>query len=317
MGSVPLPRRALLGSVVGASCLALAGCTDPMSSETGSSGAAVGGRLRLATGSEGAVFREFGAALAEIVNREWSNGSIEVLHTDASYQNLRMLSHGECELALANIDGESAGPDDLRALGRVFESVLHVVVADDSDVHVFNDLHGRIVTCGLPESGTQFTTDVVFDVTGVRPRIVHHNQSEAVEALVSGEVEAMLSLTGLPTPAVEKLAARGGFRIVDISDAVQEVVEAHPDTYLPVTIPGTAYPGIASAQTVGVPSLLVCRAELPDEVARALTRIVFTHGEELSAVRPEAGQINLRTGVATHPVALHDGSRDWFRSMKP
>lgn len=306
---------------MGASWLALAGCTDEPAPASGTGGSArqatPGGRLRLATGSEGAVFREFGAALADIVNREWRDGTIDVLHTDASYQNLRMLAADECELALANIDGEDSGPDDLRALGRVFESVLHVVVAEDSDVQSFADLHGRVVTCGLPESGTQFTASVVFEATGVRPEIVHHNQSDAVDALVDGSVEAMLSLTGLPTPAVEKLAVRGGFRILGIAEAVEEVIRAHPEIYLPVTIPATAYPGMAAADTVGVPSLLVCRATLPDEVAKALTRIVFTHGEELSAIRPEAGQINMRTGIATHPVALHDGSRAWFRAQKP
>lgn len=263
------------------------------------------------------MFRSFGAALADIVNREWSEGTLEVLHTDASYQNLGMLAAGECELALANIDGEAEGPDDLRALGRIFESVLHVVVPEDSDVRSFSDLDGRVVTCGMPRSGTQFTTNAVFDVTGVSPEVVHHNQTDAIEALMTGEVEAMLSLTGLPTPAVEELAARGGFKLLGIADVVQEILRAHPDTYLPVTIPGTAYPGIAAAETVGVPSLLVCRASLPDEVAGALTRIVFTHGEELSAVRPEAGQINMRTGIATHPIELHDGSREWFRSVKP
>jgi len=330
MTSVRVPRRAVLGGIAGASWLALAGCADspspdadaesgPESDTAPDADAAAGdrGRLRLATGSAGAVFREFGAALADIVNREWDGGALEVLHTDASYQNLHMLAAGDCELALANIDGEAEGPDDLRALGRVFESVLHVVVPEDSPVASFADLAGRVVTCGLPESGTQFTAGVVFDATGVRPEIVHHTQTDAIEALAMGEVEAMLSLTGMPTPAVQKLAARGGFRLLSIPDAVADVVRAHPDHYLPVTIPRTAYDGMDAAETVGVPSLLVCRAGLPDDLARTLTRIVFTHGEELSAVRPEAGQINMRTGIATHPIALHDGSRAWFRAEKP
>lgn len=309
---------------MGASWLALAGCTGSPTTTAGTAPAAgaasaAAGRdaLRLATGSAGAVFREFGAAVAEIINREWDGGTVEVIHTDASYQNLRLLADGECELALANIDGQAEGPDDLRALGRVFESVLHVVVPVDSPLQSFADLDGRVVTCGLPESGTMFTTGVVFDATGVRPEVVHHTQTEAIDALVTGEVEAMLSLTGLPTPAVQELSARGGFRLLGIADAVADVVRAHPGIYLPVTIPATAYPGMEAAETVGVPSLLVCRAGLPDDVARTLTRIVFTHGEEVSAVRPEAGQINMRTGIATHPVPLHDGSRAWFRSEKP
>ena len=83
MTSVRVPRRAVLGGIAGASWLALAGCADspspdadaesgPESDTAPDADAAAGdrGRLRLATGSAGAVFREFGAALADIVNRE-------------------------------------------------------------------------------------------------------------------------------------------------------------------------------------------------------------------------------------------------------
>lgn len=305
-----LPRRGVLAAGLAGALLPALGCEGPQVPAPDSP-------LRLATGPEGAVYREIGQAIADVVNREWPQAQLELLYTDASWENIRLLNRGEVELVLMNIDiAESEGSGAL-ALGRLFESVFHVVVPADAGVRSLWDLDGREIACGLPLSGSRFTAQAIFEVVGIRPRLRDYSQAASATALMDGEVEAVVSLTGMPTPALAQLGEHGGFALLSLADVVEEVVAATPMHYMPVTVPVSMYPGLGSAQTLAVPTLLGADARLPEEIAWRLTGLVFDHAAELSQVRPEAGQINVRTGAATVPVPLHPGAARWFREHKP
>ncbi|TCB98446.1 TAXI family TRAP transporter solute-binding subunit [Micromonospora zingiberis] len=306
--ALPAPtRRAVLGAGLGA-LVALTGCTGrvPRAPEP----------LRLATGPPGAVYREIGQAYADILRRAWPARTVEVLHTAAAVENARLIDGRDAELAFVNCDVAVEHPE-IRALSRVFDSVVHVVVPADSSIHSATDLHGRAVAGGLAESGTRFVVTRLAELLGLRLDFHALSQADSVAALRAGRVDAVVSLTGMPTPAVSQLAAGGDVRLLDLTDEVATMAAEHPLDYFPVTIPATMYPPMASVVTLAVPTLLVAHASMAADLARYLTGLLFDHAEELSGVRPEASQINPRTGAATAPVALHPGARDWFRAAKP
>lgn len=273
--------------------------------------------FRLATGPPGAVYREIGRVLAEVLGRSWPDRRIEVLHTDAGVENAGLLLAGQTELGLTNIDiVEERGPE-LVALARLFDSVVHLVVTEDSGVRSIRDLDGRPVASGLPESGSRFVVTRLAEALGIELVFEDFSQADSVEAIRSGRVDAVLSLTGMPTPAVTRLAVGGGVRLLDLGDDLEPLFDAYPLSYAPVVIPGSMYPPLAGVRTFAVPTLLAAHRSLPRDLAKFVTGAVFENAAELSRVRPEAGQINPRTGAATVPVALHPGAEDWFREQKP
>ncbi|MDT9592887.1 TAXI family TRAP transporter solute-binding subunit [Nocardioides zeae] len=275
-------------------------------------------RFRLATGPAGAVYREIGTAYAGVLDEAWGARVVDVLHTDAAVENARMLVAGEAEIGLVNVDVAAEHPDELRALARVFDSVLHLVVTVDSDVRSLADLEGRVVAAGLEESGTRFVLERMLAHAGVRAEIRTMSQADSVAALLDGEVEVVASLTGMPTPAVTDLAdAALPTRLADLTADLPGFVAAYPLSYLSVVIPTTMYPPMPSAAAVAVPTLLVAPTSTSDDVVRFCVEVLFDRAADLSAVRPEASQINPRTGAATTPIALHPAARDWFRDHKP
>lgn len=312
---MPLTRRSALRGAAGLAAglggvAALAGCgagtPEPPS------------RFRLATGPAGAVYREIGQAYAGVLDEAWGRDVVEVLYTDAAVENARMLAAGEAEMALVNTDVAAAYPDELRALARVFDSVLHLVVPGDSPVRSIADLEGRTVAAGLEESGTRFVLDRLLAYAGVTAQVRTLTQEDSVAALVDGEVEVAVSLTGMPTPAVVQLADDPRpTRLVDLAAELGGVTDAFPLDYFPVVVPATMYPPMAAATALAVPTLLVVPTDCDDEVARFCVDVLFARATELSRVRGEASQINPRTGAATTPIALHPGARDWFRDRKP
>ena len=69
--------------------------------------------------------------------------------------------------------------------------------------------------------------------------------------------------------------------------------------------------------TLTTPNLLPCRPDLTTPAARVATTALLTARDRLARDHPEAGQINIRTGIATKPVPLHPGAAAYFRAASP
>lgn len=284
-------------------------------------------QLRLATGPAGAVYRRIGGALAEHISQQVPGATVTTVPSGASTDNIRMLRAGDVHLGLSSLDAmimmDGSVPGGISAICRLYDSHLHLVVMAGSPIEEFRDLAGKRVSLGARDSGTEFTSRRVL---GLRPMSVdgqHLSQAESADALRQGEIDAMFSLTGVPTPAITELAQRHPIRLVPLDEQADALVTAYPDPYAPATIPVTAYAGITATRTVAVPNVLLVRNDLPDDLVYAITDTIFTYtGTIASASRedaedlPEAWRINVRTGIATSSIPLHPGAAAWFRDRK-
>ncbi|WP_159941722.1 MULTISPECIES: TAXI family TRAP transporter solute-binding subunit [unclassified Nocardiopsis] len=303
--------RGAAGALVAAAAVGCAWREDPSAPAT----------LVVATGPPGAVYREIGAEIARLLDERLPDTRVEAVETGASHDNLRLLDAGGAHLGLSSLDSvlaeDVAETDPLRAIGRLYDSFTHLVVLDASPVRRLADLEGRRVSVGAVNSGTEFTSEQILTETGVELEAVRMDQAASAEALGRGEIDAMFSLTGLPTPAIADLAERHVVRLIDLSDAAVAMAEAHPEAYFPASVPATTYEGVPACPTMSVPNLLLCSADLPEDLAYLVTDTVYTRAGRIADTRPEAAQINVRTGISTGVVPLHSGAARWYRDNKP
>ncbi|MFJ6021117.1 TAXI family TRAP transporter solute-binding subunit [Nocardiopsis alba] len=310
----PSRRAALLGAAGAFVVGSLSGCArDPAPGID---------RIVIATGPPGAVYREIGGVLASLLDRRLPDQEVVTVETGASHDNLILLDRGDADLGLANLDSIldtdiAVEGSRVSAVGRLYDSFVHLVVTADSPIRSLGDIEGARVSMGTVNSGTEFTAGQILDVLDVRPEEVRLDQADSAAALASGEIDAMFSLTGLPTPAIADLAEERPLRLVDLADAAHTMVSTYPEAYFPATIPATTYTGIPACPTMSIPNLLLCREELPDELVRQITDAVYTGAGRLAEQRPEAAQINVRTGISTGIVPLHPGAEQWYRENKP
>lgn len=281
--------------------------------------------LRLATGPAGAVYRRIGGALAEHVTEQVPGATVTTVPSGASTDNIRMLLAEEVDLGLSSLDAvitaDGDVPAGLSAVCRLYDSHLHLVVMADSPVDDLGDLQGLRISLGAHDSGTEFTSLRVLDLARIRADGRYLSQAASADALRNGEIDAMFSLTGVPTPAISELAAEHPIRLIPLEQAIALAAE-YPGPYAPASIPATAYTGVPDTRTVAVPNVLLVRDGLPDDVVYAVTDTVFTHTSTITADRegpealPEAWQINVRTGISTGSIPLHPGAAAWFRDRK-
>lgn len=274
--------------------------------------------LVLATGPEGAVFREVGAALAAALADQLPRTRVIARPSSASVENLRLLKAGTAQLGLSSLDsaGDPSSLEGISAIGRLYDSFLHLVVPETSPIRTFADLAGRRVSLGPVESGTEFTAIRLLRLLGVQANDVRMAHSESARQLEAGTIDAFLALTGIPTPAISGLVDKFPIRLVSLAEQARALANAFPGPYVPVTIPALTYGDLGANETVSVPNLLLATTSLADDVVEVVTRTVFTESQRITAGHPEISRINIRTGIATGQVPLHPGAERWFRSVK-
>ena len=283
--------------------------------------------LRLATGPAGAVYRRIGGALAEHITEQVPGATVTTVPSGASTDNIRMLRAGDVQLGLSSLDAsitsDGSAPEGLSAVCRLYDSHLHLVVLAGSTIDEFGDLEGKRISLGARDSGTEFTSLRVLDLGPVNADGRYLSQAASAAALRDGEIDAMFSLTGVPTPAITELAQRHPVRLIPLGEQADALLTAFPGPYAPATIPATAYAGVAATRTVAVPNVLLVRNDLPDDLVYAITDTIFTHTRTIASASrqdaeavPEAWHINVRTGISTASIPLHPGAAAWFRDRK-
>jgi TRAP transporter TAXI family solute receptor len=313
-------RSVLVGGLLG-SAAAACGAVWALS-HRGRGPADAPAELRIATGPAGAVFRELGAALAAVLADRFPDTRVRAIPTGASVDNLALLASGGTDLALASLDATVAGlaagrPGDVTAVARLYDSWEQVFVLASSPFHALTDLAGRRVAAGAEGSGTRFTTTRLLQVAGITADLVTATQDVGAAALAAGRVDALFTLTGVPTPAVTQLARTTPIRMISLEEYVDAMDRRFGELYAPATLSSSAYPGVAAAATITTPNLLLARPDLPDDVVEVITAALYEERARIAQGHPEANRINLLTGIGTGQVRLHPGAVRYLRSVKP
>lgn len=313
-------RRGLLSAAAAAPLAAtLAGCLG------GSWDELSGLRLSIATGNRGGVFDRYGEALATVLGDRLEGVAVETHNTNASVINLREVAAGRSDLGFTLGDvaadafrgtGTFSAPAELAALTRTYDSFVHLVVPADSGVAGAADLRGRRVALGAPGSGTRVVARRVLDVAGVDAREVTgtpHTLEEAATALRRGRLDAFFFVSGLPNTAVSELAARTPVRLVDLGALVPDMTAAYGTEYAPGPIPASTYGLPDAVDTVSVKNHLVVHPDLDEDLAYAVTRVMFEAQRAVDRISPGVEQPNLGAAVFTSPLPLHPGALRYFR----
>lgn len=314
-------RRTVLAAVAAAGAVAtLPGCGSPFTDT----------RLRLATGSARGVYFRLGTALALAWRAELGLATTPVvLNTAGSLENVDLLATGEADVAFSQVDAAVEllvgitpdSPDAPRALARIYDDVLHVVVPASSPFTSLPGLRGARVSVGATDSGVSVVAQRLLDAADLGMsdvRGVPLGLDDSVAAMAAGEIDAFFWSGGLPTPAVTELAQLLPIRLLDLTegDVLDAVRERYP-VYAPGTVPALSYAGIATpVTTMLVRNFLLVDAAMPDDLAEALVRVLFVEQEQLAQAGPAALTIDPRAAIGTEPVLLHPGAERFYRTER-
>jgi TRAP transporter TAXI family solute receptor len=213
-----------------------------------------------------------------------------------------------------------SNPIQVRAVARLYDDYVHLVVLADSPIHHLADLRGRRVSIGADGAGIQLTAERLLGVAGVsRTSIVPATMdlAESASALQAGDIDAFFWSGGLPTDGVTKLADELPIRLVDLRSEAALMREEYGSVYRIANIPEGTYSGVTAVTTVAVPNLLVTLPGTDERFVEDFTSEIFASVQTAGEVLPVALQLNSGLAIYTEPIPLHAGAEAYFRSRKP
>jgi TRAP transporter TAXI family solute receptor len=323
-------RRSAGLAAFAVAALAAAGVLGWVWFDTGG-GAYRRGPITILTGSSNGVYYGYGVKLAQMINNRLPGVRATAVPTSGSVENLRRVSDepnvfaftaGDAATAAVNGYDPFTGTKPVRAVARIYDEYIHLVVRADGPIRSLAQLRGRRVSLGAPGSGTELVAtrlfDVVPDLDVADVAASRLGLDESMAALRAGTVDAFFWQGGLPTAGVVHLAEQLPVRLVPLGGRADRLnMDPHWDpAYRQGTIPPGTYPGVDETLTIAMPDLLVTRADTDPDLVYETTRLLFATRAQLASSVPVADALDRRSAIATGEVALHDGALRYYRETK-
>jgi uncharacterized protein len=144
--------------------------------------------------------------------------------------------------------------DQVAYVAKLFNEEMHILVR--TDVNDIQELKGKAVNFGAEGSGTEITGKLVFEALGIDAKEMHLGDADAVQKLKSGEIAAMITVTGKPAPALASIKDARGLKFLTVPYAKEL-----EDSYYPATLTHDDYPELVAdgqrVDTVAVCAVLI------------------------------------------------------------
>ena len=280
--------------------------------------------LRFGTAGIGGVYYTFGQEFYDILKTEDSGLNMEVKETAGSAANLRLLSGGFIQVAIAQADVLNdawtgtemfAEKDPLKgysAVSGLYTEACQIVTAADSGIESIRDLLEKKVIVGEKESGTEQNARQILQAYGLSENMLEEvsmNYAKAAEALKNGEIDAFFYTGGVQTEMIEELAREMEIRLLPVDGTEEENLVSSYGYYSSCTIPAGTYTGQEEeVETIGVRAVLVVSDKLKKDQVRKITETLYTHVEDLQAQMP----VELSLSADELPIPLHEGAKAYY-----
>jgi TRAP transporter TAXI family solute receptor len=246
------------------------------------------------------IVSEGGSSITSLIDLQRRKVDISVPLADVAY------------LAYAGrLDAMPESFDQLRGMAVTELSTVHLLTARGVKADAMRDLKGLRVSLGAPGSSISLITPRLLQAHGIAPGDVRTEQipnTGMMSRLASGSIDAAFATYAVPNQTVASVM-RAGARLIDIDGPVVEDMRMrYPYLKRTLIVAGT-YPNQAGpVHTIGIDVVLVCRADLDDDLVYRVLDAYF-------ATRPATTPPNLDRAPAT-PIPLHPGAARYYRQRE-
>ena len=285
--------------------------------------------LTIGTGPLNGVYYPTGGAICRVLNAGHAlhGDSCTVQSTRGSMANLKALGKGDVQLALVQSDllhhalhgtgpfsGQGAN-NELRSLFRLYQESLTLLAAPDSGITTLADIEGKRVYPGNKGAGEQITSQALMAAMGWQPgQFVAYrlkSDSEPLEGLCDGSLDAAFVVAGHPSLAVGDLISRCKVRLIPIEgEQIDRLLKQYP-YYQRSRIAANLYPGQTTAiNNIGMSAELVALASLPDPIVRTVRDTLLARVKQFSRLHPALSKVTPEQLQAQTELPLHAGMSD-------
>lgn len=286
--------------------------------------------ITVATGPTSGIYYPIGGAFSNLIKNNLGYRS-SAQSTGASGENINLIGEEKAELAIAMADaidqayegyGAFDGKEpmkDLTALMGLYPNYVQLVTTENSGITKFEDLKGKRVGIGAPNSGVEIGARSLYEAHGMTyadSRVDYLNYGEAIDQMKNGLVDAAFVTSGIPNATIMELGTTNKIVIVPIEgEGAKNLIEKYP-FFVEAVIPADTYDTGKDTNTVTVMNILFVRGSLPEEVVYEITKGIFDNIDDIKASHNTANKhISLENALKGVDIPFHPGAEKYYKEM--
>jgi len=287
--------------------------------------------VAIATGGTGGTYYPLGGALAQMLSNNVEGLIVTAQSGNASVANCNLISRGQIETGFSQANTtfwcytgtgilEGTPPiTNLRGIASLYPETIHIVATKASGITCIEDLKGKKVGVGAPNSGTAADAEIILNAHGItfddiKADFLSFN--EVAQRLIDGQIDAGFTTAGYPTSSIINIATKRDIVLIPISaEKIKELVEAIP-YYGATVIPGGLYKGVdEDVPALATPALWICDAKLSPTIVYKMTKALWEHRDVLEKVHSQGKNITLETALDGIGIPLHPGAELYYKEV--
>lgn len=296
-------------------------------------------QITIASLSPGTAWYVYGAAVAELLRPRLPAGSkVEVLPQSGGIGNAKLVAQKKADFAfsfsLTNqwaFQGKHAYDQKLDMLrgvaGGLDTYYLAALVRADSGIESVEDLKDKRsrVSLGTLAVGTagEYGARNLLEVLGVSyddirragGGVAHTNYPTMIAAIKDGRMNTIIAVITPAHPSITEIALQNDVRFLPMSPAVVAAMREQFN-YQPLTMPAGMFRGAdRDTPTVGFPTVVITRADVPEDLVYLVTKTIAENKAALVAAHK--GLSRFEPTAAWKPelvgLPLHPGAERFYR----
>ena len=288
--------------------------------------------LTLASGSPGGAYYPLGGGMAVVIQKTVEGFRCAAESTGASVENSRLVGNGDSDMGMVmGSVGYNAAEGkkpfekkyEIVSLFQMYPAPQHLVTTAQSGIKKIADLKGKRVSIDVPGSGCSTMSKIILEEAGFNLekdlKIANLSQTESVQALKDGIIDATFFNFAYPGSAVMDLAATRDIVLVPIEQKLaDQILKQHP-YYVKIVIPGKTYAKVdKDVLCLGDSNVMIANKKMKDDVAYKIVKAIYSNVTEgqwaLKNVHPIAAQLTPQNAVNS-PLPLHPGAAKYFKEV--
>lgn len=286
--------------------------------------------ITVATGPTSGLYYPIGGAFSNVIKNKLGYKS-SAQSTGASVENINLILEAKADLAITMADsiaqaygafGAFEGKEaktNLRALMGLYPNYVQLVTIDKSGITKFEDLKGKRVGVGAPNSGVELNARMMYEAHGMTyedSKVDYLNYGEAIDQMKNGMIDAAFVTSGIPNATIMELGTTNKIVIVPIEgEGAKGLMEKYP-FFVQQVIPKDVYNTDTDINTVSVSNILIVREELSEEVVYEITKGIFENIEDIKAAHNTAKEhLSLENSQIGVDIPFHPGALKYYKEV--
>lgn len=277
--------------------------------------------LKLATGSKGGDYYNFGTSLQRVILKNEPRIQIQVISTNGADENMQLLHDGKVQFAL--VQNDTPAKPSARAVALLYPEVFHLLASQKSQIQTIFDLKGKRIALMPKGSGSYNAFWILaqhYDLKSTDFKWFQMTPEQATMAFRSGQVDAVFRTLAIGNSWTKELLRTTQARMIPIDQAAAMRI-SYP-YLIDSTIPKGTYKAIPAVPndglpTVGVQAALITNENISPHLVKEITSILYEYRHDLVKIEPKAATISQPDIGQNLGVALHQGARDYHDREKP